>query len=326
VTGRMRAVLATGSSPEAPLDKLLIGDHPLPAPARGWSRVQVRAGSLNHHDLWTLRGVGLLDDRYPRVLGCDGAGVLQDGSKVLLHSVTTPPSHGDETLAKGFSILSDLHDGTFAEQVAVPDRNLVGLPDGWSFAEAACLPVAYLTAYRMLFTTGGVQPGQRVLVQGAGGGVATAAIILASAAGCWVATTSRDPAKRARALELGAQETVEPGARLSRRVDVVIETVGEVTWGHSLRALERGGAVVVAGATTGGAPPAELERMFYRQLRVLGSSMGSLRELEQLVALLTVTGRRPLIDEVVPLERARHAFERMAEGSLTGKIVIDTSS
>lgn len=326
MTTQMRAVLATGVDADAPLDHLTVADHPVPEPGPGWVRVGVRAASLNHHDLWTLRGVGLLDDRFPRVLGCDGAGVLDDGRRVVLHAVTTPPSHGDETLADGFSILSDIHDGTFAEHVVVPERNLVPLPDGWSFAEAACLPVAYLTAYRMLFTTGGLQPGQRVLVQGAGGGVTSAAIVLARAAGCWVAATSRDADKRARALELGAQEVLEPGARLSRRVHVVIETVGAATWAHSIRALEKGGAIVIAGATTGGAPPAELERMFYRQLRVLGSSMGTRQELEQLVSLLTVSGRRPLIDEVVPIGRARDAFQRMAEGSLLGKIVLDPTA
>jgi NADPH:quinone reductase-like Zn-dependent oxidoreductase len=326
VTTEMRAVLATGVDPGTPLDHLTVADHPVPEPRPGWVRVDVRAASLNHHDLWTLRGVGLLSDRFPRVLGCDGAGVLEDGRRVVLHAVMTPPSHGDETLADGFSILSDIHDGTFAERVVVPERNLVALPDGWSFAEAACLPVAYLTAYRMLFTTGRLQPGQRVLVQGAAGGVTSAAIVLARAAGCWVAATSRDAGKRARALELGAQEVLEPGARLSRRVDVVIETVGAATWGHSVRSLERGGAIVVAGATTGGAPPAELERMFYRQLRVLGSSMGTLQELEQLVALLTVSGRRPVIDEVVPLGHAHHAFQRMAEGSLLGKLVLDPTA
>ena len=323
---QMLAVLATGTSDEDPLSKVDVGHYPVPEPDEGWKRVRIRAASLNHHDLWTLRGVGLLNDRFPRVLGCDGAGELDDGSKVLLHSVMTPPTHGDETLSSGFSILSDIHDGTFAEYVVVPERNLVMLPDAMSFEEAACLPVAYLTAYRMLFTAGALRPGQKVLVQGAGGGVSTAAIILARAAGCWVAVTSRDEDKRQQALELGAQEALPPGERLSRRVNVVVETVGEATWGHSLRALEQGGAVVVAGATAGGAPPAELERIFYRQLRVLGSSMGTRAELEQLVSLLTVTGARPLIDQVVPLSEGRQAFERMAAGSLRGKVVLTSGT
>lgn len=319
---QMQAVLATGTSEDDPLSKVEVGSYPVPEPKEGWKRVRIRAASLNHHDLWTLRGVGLLTDRFPRVLGCDGAGELDDGSKVLLHSVMAPPAHGDETLSPEFSILSDVYDGTFAEYVVVPERNLVTLPDGMSCEEGACLPVAYLTAYRMLFTVGGLRPGQKVLVQGAGGGVSTAATILARAAGCWVAATSRDDHKRQQARELGAQEVLPPGERLSRRVDVVVETVGAATWRHSLRALEQGGAVVVAGATTGGAPPAELERIFYRQLRVLGASMGTRAELEQLVSLLTVTGARPLIDSVVPLDESLRAFERMATGSLRGKVVL----
>lgn len=318
----MRAAVATGHSADDPLSCLQVADHPRPEPPPGWTTVRVRAASLNHHDVWTLRGVGLLSERYPRVLGCDGAGVTGDGRRVVLHSVVSSPAFGDETLAEDFSVLSDVHDGTFAEQVAVPDRNLVGLPDGLSFEEAACLPVAYLTAYRMLFVAGGLRPGMRVLVQGAAGGVTSAAITLARAAGCHVSVASRDQHKRQLALELGAQEVHEPGDRLRSRVHLVIETVGEATWRHSLRSLERGGTVVVSGATTGARPQADLDQLFYRQLRVVGSSMGSREELAQLLTFLAVTGVRPRIDDVLPLEQAPEAFRRMAEGALLGKLVL----
>lgn len=321
----MRAAVATGHSAEQPLSCLQVADHPVPVPPPGWVNVRVQAASLNHHDVWTLRGVGLLTDRYPRVLGCDGAGVTEDGRRVVLHSVLSTPAFGEETLAEDFSILSDLHDGTFAEQVAVPERNLVDLPDALSFEQAACLPVAYLTAYRMLFVSGGLRPGMRVLVQGAAGGVTSAAIVLARAAGCHVSVTSRDEHKRQLAAEAGAHEVCAPGDRLRRRVHVVIETVGEATWRHSLRSLERGGTVVVSGATTGSGPAADLDQMFYRQLRVVGSSMGSRAELEQLLTFLVVTGVRPRIDDVLPLERAAEAFRRMAEGELTGKLVLGIS-
>src|SRR6056297_290707 len=171
----MFAVTAASIDPADPLAGLHLGDHPDPQLPPGWERVHVRAAALNHHDLWTLRGVGIEVDRLPIVLGCDAAGVTDDGREVLVHAVIADPDGSDETLSGDFSILSERYDGTFADQVAVPRRNLVPKPASLSFEEAACLPVAWLTAYRMLFTRAGLQPGQRVLVQGAGGGVATAA-------------------------------------------------------------------------------------------------------------------------------------------------------
>lgn len=316
----MFAITATGISPDAPLEGLTLGDHPDPQPPDGWSIVNVRAASLNHHDLWSLRGVGMSEDRLPIVLGCDAAGVTQDGREVVVHSVVprdpSAPEDGD------FSILSERHDGTFADQVAVPTRNLVDKPEALSFEEAACLPTAYLTAYRMLFTRAELRPGQRVLIQGAGGGVATAALLLARAAGLHVTVTSRDEAKLERVRELGAHDTIESGGRLPRRVDAVMETVGEATWSHSVRAVKRGGVIVVAGATSGADPSAELRHVFYRELRVVGSTMGSLQELRQLVALLEATRTRPLIDEVVAMEDGRAAFEQMAAGDVFGKLVL----
>ncbi|MBW3619140.1 MAG: zinc-binding dehydrogenase, partial [Actinobacteria bacterium] len=221
-----------------------------------------------------------------------------------------------------FNILSEQHDGTFAEKVAVPARNLLPKPPGLSFEEAACLPTAYLTAYRMLFTKGELRPGHRVLIQGAGGGVATAALLLARAAGLHVTVTSRDEDKLARALELGAHEGVASGERLSQRVDAVLETVGEATWKHSVRSLVSGGVIVVAGATSGPNPPAELTHVFYRQLRVVGSTMGTKDELQRLVSFCDATGVRPLIDDTYAMEDGRRAFERMDGGELFGKLVL----
>ena len=318
----MFAVTAVSADPAAPLDGLRLGDHPDPDPPAGWEVVEVRAASLNHHDVWTLRGVGIDRDRLPIVLGCDAAGVTADGREVLVHAVVGDADGGDETLAPGRSILSEVHDGTFAERVAVPARNLVDKPAGLTFEEAACLPTAWLTAYRMLFTRGELRPGQRVLIQGAGGGVATAAILLARAAGLHVTVTSRDAGKLERARELGAHVGVEAGQRLPERVDAVIETVGEATWAHSLRALEPGGVVVVSGATSGANPPADLNRVFFRQLRVVGSTMGTREELVRLVRFLDATGVRPLIDAVVPMDQARTAFERMVAGEVFGKLVL----
>lgn len=317
----MFAVTATSVSQDDPLSGLAVGDHPDPQPDPGWEVVEVRAASLNHHDVWSLRGVGIDADRLPIVLGCDAAGVTADGQEVVVHAVIASPD-GDETLAADFGILSERYDGTFAERVAVPARNLVAKPDGLSFEQAACLPTAWLTAYRMLFTRAQLRPGQRVLVQGAGGGVATAAVLLARAAGMHVTVTSRDPAKLERALELGAHAGVPSGERLRSRVDAVVETVGEATWSHSLKALEPGGVVVVVGATSGPNPPADLARVFYRQLRVIGSTMGTRRELEHLIRMLDATGVRPLIDDVLPLADAKDAFARMDQGDLFGKLVL----
>jgi NADPH:quinone reductase-like Zn-dependent oxidoreductase len=204
----------------------------------------------------------------------------------------------------------------------VPAYNVVDKPDELSFEEAACLPTAWLTAYRMLATKSALRVGDTVLVQGAGGGVATAAIQLAGVLGYRVWVTSRDEAKRARALELGAQAAFEPGARLPERVDAVIETVGEATWSHSLKALRPGGTIVVSGATSGPNPPADLARVFFLQLNVVGSTMGTRDELEALVRLLVDTGVRPTIDHVYDLRDARSAFERLASGEVMGKIVL----
>ena len=240
-----------------------------------------------------------------------------------MHAVISDPSWlGDETLDPKRSLLSEVHPGTLAERVAVPRRNVVPKPASLSFEEAACLPTAWLTAYRMLFTQGGLKPGDSVLVQGAGGGVATALISLAAAAGLRTFATSRDETKRKKALELGAADVFEPGARLPQRVDAVMETVGAATWGHSLKALRPGGTVVISGATSGPNPDrTELNRVFFLQLRVQGSTMGTRDELRALAEMLDVTGTRPLIDRTLPLDQAKDGFAAMVDGDLFGKVV-----
>ena len=321
----MLAVTCTSQSADDPLSGLTVGERPDPDVPAGWVRVQVRAASLNHHDLWSLRGVGLPADRLPMILGCDAAGVTDDGREVVVHGLVGDPDwSGDETLDPRRSILSEQHQGTLAEQVVVPARNLLDKPADLSFIEAACLPTAWLTAYRMLFTQAAVKPGDRVLVQGAGGGVSTAAIALGRAAGLTVWVTGRDEAKRARALELGAHAVFEAGARLPGKVDAVLETVGKATWSHSMRALRPGGTLVVSGATTGADPSADLNRLFFLQLRVVGSTMGTRDELAGLLALLATTGVRPQVDEVYALADARQAFARLETGDVVGKLVLQT--
>ncbi len=320
----MLAVSCVSQHADDPLRGLDIAERPEPAVPDGWVTVTLRAATLNHHDLWSLRGVGLAADRLPMVLGCDGAGVLDDGAEVVVHAVVGDPTAGggDETLDPARTLLSELHDGTLAERVVVPERNVVAKPPALSFEEAACLPTAYLTAHRMLTTRSGLTRPATVLVQGAGGGVASAAILLAKAQGHTVFCTSRDADKRSRALELGADEAVETGARLPAKCDLVIETVGEATWSHSLRALRPGGRIVVSGATSGPNPPADLNRVFFLQLSVVGSTMGTRDELVDLLALLDRTSIRPVIEDVRPLADARASFERLLAGDAFGKLVL----
>jgi NADPH:quinone reductase-like Zn-dependent oxidoreductase len=316
------AVYANAIDADDPLRGLATGEQPEPRPPDGWTTVSVRAASLNHHDIWSLRGVGLAADQLPRILGCDAAGIDADGAEVVVHSVISDPDwRGDETLDPRRAILSERHPGTFAERVAVPRRNLVPKPADISFEEAACLPTAWLTAYRMLFTRGRLEAGATVLVQGAGGGVATALIVLASAAGMRVWATSRSEAKRAQAVALGAAEAFAPGTRLPERVDAVMETVGAATWSHSLKALKPGGTIVISGATSGSDPPADLTRVFFLQLSIVGSTMGTRDELAGLLDFCAERAVRPLIHARMPLGRAREGFAAMLEGDVFGKIV-----
>ncbi|HYK26897.1 MAG TPA: zinc-binding dehydrogenase, partial [Streptosporangiaceae bacterium] len=207
------------------------------------------------------------------------------------------------------------------ERVTVPRRNLVPKPESLSFAEAACLPTAYLTAYRMLFDRAPIGAGATVLVQGAGGGVATALVQLGSAAGHRMWVTSRSEEKRDRAVELGADQAFETGTRLPERVDAVMETVGEATWGHSLRSLKPGGAIVICGATSGAMPPADLNRVFFLQLSVIGSTMGTREELARLTEFCEDKAVRPLIDRTIPLSQAADGFAAMIAGDVFGKVV-----
>jgi len=316
------AVFATELDAEDPLRGLSAGERPDPDAPDGWTTVTVKAASLNHHDLWSLRGVGLSHDRLPMILGCDAAGIDENGDEVVVHSVITDDSwRGDETLDPRRSILSERHQGAFAERVAVPRRNVLPKPSELSLEEAACLPTAWLTAYRMLFTRGRVTPGSTILVQGASGGVATALTTLATAAGIRVWVTSRSEEKRARALELGADQAFESGARLPERVDAVMETTGQATWRHSLRSLKPGGTVVISGVTTGDAPPAELSRIFFLQLTVTGSTMGTREELERLIRFCIEKDVHPVIHASMPLSEARQGFESMLSGDVHGKIV-----
>jgi len=316
----MFAVYAARIDKEEPLKGLELGERPEPEVPPGWTTVRLRAAALNHHDLWSLRGVGLSEKQLPMILGCDGAGVDEDGNEVVVHAVV---GESGRSVPDGErpTILTERYQGTFADRVAVPRWNLVPKPAALSFEEAACLPTAWLTAYRMLFTKSDTRPGDTILVQGAGGGVATALIVLARAAGYRVWATSRSEEKRARALELGAHAAYASGERLPERVDAVMETVGAATWAHTVASVREEGTIVVCGTTSGPNPPAALTRIFFHQLRVVGSTMGSRQELTQLLRFCEVTAVRPVIDSVRPLSEAVDGFARMESGDVVGKIV-----
>ncbi len=347
----MLAAYATRVGGDEPLANLEVGERPRPEPTSGWALLRTEAISLNHHDLWTLKGVGAPPQGLPRILGCDVAGrveaygpdtppTLPPGSSAVAHAVITCGSCDsclgpDETSCRHFALLSEgPYEGTLAEYCLVPASNLFPIPVGLSAPEAACLPTAYLTAYRMLFTKARLRPGDTVLVQGAGGGLATAAQALALAAGLRVLVSSRSEEKRQRALARGAHQVLAPGRETvsavmdltgGEGVDAVIESVGEPTWATSLRSLRRGGAVVVAGATGGADPPADLRRVFWRQLQILGSTMGTRAEFRALLRFTEAAGIHPVIDQIVPLAEALAAFAKLESGSAIGKLVIASS-
>jgi NADPH:quinone reductase-like Zn-dependent oxidoreductase len=318
----MFAVYAAEPNADAPLDSLTVGERPEPEVPDGWVAVTVSAASLNMHDLWTLRGVGIKPEQFPMILGCDGAGTLEDGTEVVLHSVIGDASlHGDETLDPKRSLLTEKHQGTFADTVVVPKRNAVPKPAGLSAVQASVMGTAWLTAYRMLFVKSGLRPGQTMLVQGASGGVSTALVQLGSAAGMRVWVTGRTEDKRAVAEKLGAHATFPSGERLPERVDAVFETVGDATWSHSMRSLRPGGAIVVCGSTSGPNPGADLQRLFFLQLRVIGSTMGTRDELSDLLRFVAEAGIKPEIGLELPMDQAEGGFRAMLEGETSGKIV-----
>ncbi len=317
----MRAVYASHAEPDAPLSAIAVGERPEPEVPDGWVRVKMAAASLNRHDLWTLRGVGIKSDQFPMILGCDGAGTLDDGTEVVIYPVIAPDPAGDETLDPRRTLLTEKHPGTMAEFVTVPARNALVRPASISAEQAATLGTSYLTAYRMIFVRSGLRPGDTMLVQGATGGVSTALIQLGRAAGLRVWATSRTGAGRERALTLGADAAFESGARLPDRVHGVFESVGAATWAHSMKAVRPGGVVVCCGATSGPAPSADLQRLFFLQISVIGSTMGTLAEMRSLLEFCEVAGVVPIVDETYPLAEGAQALASLENGS-PGKIVL----
>ena len=300
-------------------------DAPDPEPGPEDVLVRLRAASLNRLDVWIRRGLPSVPK--PRILGADGAGVVESGpgfepgDPVVLNPGL---EHGEKIL-----VLGEHMDGTHAELIAVPAGNVYPLPDGMSFEEAAAFPLVFETAYRMLVTKAGLREGEWVLVWGIGSGLATAANAIARALGARTIVTSSSAEKLARSeadvkVLHSSEDVVEAvkAATEGRGADIVVEHVGEATWERSLQAVRAGGRITVCGATTGPNPPAALHRIWWKQLTIYGSTMGTKQDFEGAYELVTAGKARPVIDEVFPLEEARAAHERMDAGEQLGKIVL----
>jgi NADPH:quinone reductase-like Zn-dependent oxidoreductase len=322
----MKAVYAEFPSADNPLAGLRVGEQPdAVAPSDDWTVVNVQATSLNHHDLWTLRGAGLSAAKYPMTLGLDASGLDEDGRAVILGSIIAEPKWmHDPVRDPRRTVLSDGAPGTFAEQVGVPRRCLVPKPEWLSFEEATCLSTTWLTAYRMLFTKSELRAGDTVLIQGAGGGVSTALIRLAAAAGFRVWVTSRSETKREAALAMGAHRVFPLGARLPGQVDAVMESVGQATWTHTLRMVRAGGTIVVTGATTGADPIAHLNRIFWSELNIIGVTSGTIDEFGSLISFMELKNLRPDIATVYKFVDAGEGFRRLIDGDFVGKIVLSS--
>ena len=318
----MFAIYADKPDFDNPLSALVIGERPEPKLLDGWIRVKVSAVALNWHDLWTLRGMGMRPIAFPMILGCDGAGTLDDGAEILIYPLMGNPDwKEDETIDPDRNVFSELHPGTMADYAFVPRRNIIVRPKELTQVEGAALGTAWLTAYRMLFTRSNLRAGQTMLVQGASGGVSTALIQLGNAAGMNVWATGRTEEKQKLARNLGAQRTFAPGEKLPEKVDAVFDTVGAATWKHSLHSVRTGGTIVTCGAHTGRDPSAELGQLFREQISVHGSYLGTLHEFRNLLTFVTTHGFRPQIGEILPMEKAEKGFRDMWEGRTAGKFV-----
>jgi zinc-binding alcohol dehydrogenase/oxidoreductase len=293
-------------------------DAPDPVPGPGEVLVELRAASLNHLDVWIRQGRPSVPK--PRILGADGAGVVA-GQRVVINPGI---EHGEK-----ITVVGEHMDGTHAELIAVPETNVYPIPDGMSFEEAAAFPLVFETAYRMLVTRAGLEEGEWVLVWGVGGGVGTAANAVARALGARTIVTSGNEEKLG-AVEAdvkvnhGRDDVVEAvkEATGGAGAHVVVEHVGEATWQRSLQAARTGGRIVVCGATTGPNPPAALHRIWWKQLSVLGSTMGTRADFEAVYELVASGRAKPVVDTVFPLAEVAAAHERLERGEQLGKIVL----
>ncbi len=340
----LAAVLRDEGDPETAI--ALEPDWPDPEPGPGEALVAVEACSMNHLDVWIRRGLPSV--RHPRILGADGVGTVVAlgagaacvavGDRVVIDptgscGVCEACARGDHPLCDALTVIGEDRDGTHAGLVAVPAVSLHPVPRGLSTAEAACFGLVFGTAWRMLVSRARVLPGEWVLIWGIGGGVATAALQIARAAGARVIVTSSSDAKLARAADLGAEVGVRHDgddvleavalATAGRGADVVIETVGKATWERSIAAAARGGRIAVCGAGTGGSPPARLHQIFYRQLHVIGSTLANRAEYGEVWRAIDAGTIRPVVDCVLPFADIHRAHARVEAGEQMGKVVLE---
>jgi NADPH:quinone reductase-like Zn-dependent oxidoreductase len=318
------------------LDALRYEDVPDPVPPPGWLTLQVKAAAVNHLDLWVRRGLPIA--RYPMTLGSDAAGVVREtGERALLNPAISCGRcefcvAGEKPLCRDYQIFGEHRDGAQAGLIVAPRENLIPIPDDLPFEEAAAAPLVFLTAWRMLVSRGRIRAGEDVLIWGAAAGVGTACVQIAKLAGARVIATASTPAKAARVAELGADLVLDASkedvpARVAaltgkRGVDVVVDYVGKDTWAKSLRCLRRGGRLLTCGATSGHDPVEDLRHVFYRQLEIIGSTMGSDRELREVLGLLFKKRIRPALDVVLPMSQVREAHRRLESRESCGKIVL----
>ena len=327
-------------------DKLAYGDRPEPEPGTGEVRIRLKTAALNHLDLFVLRGIPGIPIGLPHIGGADGAGVVEalgegvEGIEVGEEVVFDPGLScggcefcraGEQSLCVGFGVLGEHNDGTFAESVVVSALSLAPRPQHLSWEESAAFGLAHLTAWRMLINRGGLRPGETVLIHGIGGGVSVACLQLAKLVGAQVIVTSRSEEKLQRAADLGADHVLPSDDQVARGVrrmtgkrgaDVVVDSVGDATWMQSLKAAAKGGRIVTCGATSGANPAEEIRLIFWNQLSIIGSTMGSREDWRSLVAAVNAHQLKPVIDTVLPLAEGRAAYERMDQAEQFAKIVL----